>query len=160
MILMRYIAVVGGSSCSAEEKKTAFEVGREIARNEAVLVCGGGSGVMAAAAEGARLAGGTALGVLPGGRTNEGNRHLTFAIATGLGEARNAIITRTADAVIAIGGEYGTLSEIALALKMGKPAIGLNSWVLKPPHRLESELISAGSAREAVEKALVMSDKV
>ncbi len=157
MIWMRYIAVIGGSSCSEEEKKTAFEVGSEIARNESVLVCGGGSGVMEAAAEGARSAGGTALGVLPGGRTSEGNRHLTFAIATGLGEARNAIITRTADAVIAIGGEYGTLSEIALALKMGKPTIGLNSWVLQPPHCLKSELIPAGSAREAVEKALALS---
>ena len=158
MILMRYIAVIGGSRCSREERGTALEVGKEIARNEAVLVCGGGSGVMEAAAEGARLAGGTALGVLPGDRTSEGNRHLSFTVATGLGEARNAIIARTADAVIAIGGEYGTLSEIALALKMGKPTIGINSWVLKPPHRLKSELITAGSAREAVEKALALSD--
>lgn len=157
MILMRYIAVIGGSKCSEEERKTAFAVGSEIARNKAVLVCGGGSGVMEAAAEGARLAGGTVLGVLPGNRTLEGNRHLNFAVATGLGEARNAIIARTSDAVIAVGGEYGTLSEIALALKMGKPTVSLNSWVLQPPNQLKRELIAAGSAREAVEKALALS---
>ncbi len=157
MIWLLYIAVIGGSSCSAAEKKIAFEVGSEIARNGAVLVCGGGSGVMEAAAEGATSAGGTAIGVLPGEWTREGNRYLSFAIATGLGEARNAIITRTADAVIAVGGEYGTLSEIALALKMGKPTIGINSWTLQPPHQLKSGLIHAGSPVEAVEKALSLS---
>jgi len=148
---MHYIAVVGGSECTEEEKILARETGKEIARRGGVVICGGGSGVMEAVSEGARGEGGNVLGILPGSDHRQGNRHLSFAVATGLGEARNAIIARTADAVIAIGGEYGTLSEIALALKMGKPVIGIKSWVLQAPHRISGRaIIEAGSADEAV----------
>jgi len=151
---MIYLAVVGGSECSEEERRLALETGSEIARRGGVVICGGGSGVMEAASKGARLAGGEVLGILPGEDRRLGNRHLSYAVATGLGEARNAIITRTADAVIAIGGEYGTLSEIALALKMNKPVIGLKSWSLKAPRPVSIGIIEAATPAEAVTKAL------
>lgn len=149
------IAVVGGSFCSEEEKTLAFSVGSEIARRKGITICGGGSGVMEAVSRGASEAGGTTIGILPGDNRNQGNPYLTFSIATGLGEARNAIIARTADAVIAIGGEYGTLSEIALALKMKKPVMGLKSWNLKAPRHLENGIITVETAEEAVEKAML-----
>lgn len=152
MAILFYIAVIGGSYCSEEEKKLAYAVGAEIARRKSILICGGGSGVMEAASNGAVEAGGTVIGILPGDFREQGNPYLTFAIATGLGEARNAIIARTADAFIAIGGEYGTLSEIALALKMNKPVIGLKSWGLQPTRKLERSIISAETALESVEK--------
>lgn len=148
-----YIAVIGASVCNKEEDLAAFEVGRLIAGRQAVLVCGGGTGVMEAASKGAREAGGTALGILPGKSRREGNKYLSFAVATGLSDARNAIITRTADAVIAIGGQYGTLSEIALALKMKKPVIGLKTWFLKAPQTVTETVIAAQTPLEAVEKA-------
>ncbi len=150
---MLYIAVVGGSDCTEEEKLFARETGKEIARRNGVVICGGGTGVMEAASKGACQEGGAVLGVLPGSDHRLGNRYLTYTLATGLGEARNAIITRTADAVIAIGGEYGTLSEIALALKMGKPVIGLTSWTIKAPHRASSGIIDVLTPEEAVEMA-------
>lgn len=148
-----YIAVVGGASCNQEEWRLAAEVGLEIAARGGVIICGGGPGVMEAAAQGAYAAGGCTIGILPGDNANQGNRFLNYAIATGLGEARNAIIARTADAIIAIGGEFGTLSEIALALKVGKPVIGLKSWVIKPPRLIEGGIIPASAPKEAVELA-------
>lgn len=148
-----YVAVVGGANCSAEEKKLACQVGAEIARRGGILVCGGGSGVMEAAAQGAVEAGGEAIGILPGDDPRWGNPYLKLAVATGLGEARNAVIARTADAVIAVGGEYGTLSEIALALKMDKPVIGLKSWIVKAPGPLKKGITEAFTPEEAVEKA-------
>jgi len=155
---LHYIAVVGGSSCSEEEKMLARQVGAEIGRKGGVVVCGGGSGVMEAASAGAREEGGTVIGILPGDSTLEGNPHLSFAVSTGMGEARNAIIAKTAGAMIAVGGEYGTLSEIALALKMGKPVIGLKSWLLKPPRELSKTVVTAESAAEAVEKAFFLAN--
>lgn len=151
---MVYIAVVGGSDCDDEIFALAEETGVGIARRGAVLICGGGSGVMEAASRGARSAGGMVLGILPGDDPRAGNRYLTAAIATGLGEARNAVIARTADALIAVGGEFGTLSEIALAMKMGKPVIGLKTWEIKPPRELDIRFIRASSADEAVEAVL------
>ncbi len=153
---MIYLAVVGGSSCTEQEMELARETGKEIAGRGAVLLCGGGSGVMEAASAGASQEGGMVIGILPGGSAREGNQYLTAAIATGMGEARNAIITRTADAVIAIGGEYGTLSEIALAIKMGKPVIGLRSWRLSPPHGVKDGIIEKAGAEEAVETAFCL----
>ncbi|MFO7951898.1 MAG: TIGR00725 family protein [Bacillota bacterium] len=150
---MFYLAVVGGSSCTDKERELARKTGKEIAIRGAVLLCGGGSGVMEAVSAGASEEGGLVIGILPGGNRYEGNNYLTAAVATGMGEARNAIITRTADAVIAIGGEYGTLSEIALALKMGKPVIGLKSWSLSPPHEVKDGIIETTGAEEAVKKA-------
>jgi len=157
---MIYIAVVGGSECTGKEWELARDTGREIARRQGTLICGGGSGVMEAASEGVREEGGVALGILPGSDHRLGNRHLNFSIATGLGEARNAIIARSADAVIAIGGEYGTLSEIALALKMGKPVIAINSWRLEPPRKTEQIITGAASAQEAVERAFRAARKI
>ncbi|MBW6463571.1 MAG: TIGR00725 family protein [Bacillota bacterium] len=150
---MIYLAVVGGSKCSAEESRLAYEVGAVIARKGGTVICGGGLGVMEAASRGAKEAGGMVFGILPGDSPHEGNSHLTAAIATGLGEARNAIIARTVDAVIAVGGEYGTLSEIALALKMNKPVIGLRSWQLTPPIPLKTLMLVAATSAEAVDLA-------
>ncbi len=151
--MLRYIAVVGGSDCSEQEKKLARQVGAEIVKKGGIVICGGGSGVMEAASAGAREAGGTVIGILPGDSNREGNPHLSFAVSTGLGEARNVVIVKTADAVIAVGGEYGTLSEIALALKMDKPVVGLKSWSLNPPRELQKKIITAETAAQAVEKA-------
>ena len=112
------------------EAAAAHAVGREIARAGAVVVCGGLGGVMAAACRGAKKDGGTTIGILPGGDRSAANEWVDVAIATGLGEARNALIVRAADALIAVGGGFGTLSEIALALTAGKPVVGLGTWSL------------------------------
>ena len=150
---MYYIAVVGGSQCDSGLASLAEEVGAGIALRGGIVVCGGGGGVMEAASRGARAAGGMVLGILPGDDPRRGNPYLTLAVATRLGEARNAVIARTADALIAVGGEYGTLSEVALALKMGKPVIGLKTWKFEPPQRLETGIIHCETASGAVEAA-------
>lgn len=120
------IAVIGGAECSVEEGEVAEEIGYLIADNGGVLCCGGRGGVMEAACRGAREAGGMTVGILPG--TGGGNPHLSLVIRSDLGNARNAVLVSSADAVIAVGGGYGTLSEIALALKMNKPVFGLKTW--------------------------------
>lgn len=150
---MYYIAVVGGSQCDPALGSLAEKVGAEIAGRGAVLVCGGGGGVMEAASRGAQKNGGMVLGILPGDDPGQGNRYLTLAVATGLGEARNAIIARTAHALIALGGEYGTLSEMALALKMGKPVMGLETWKIGSPHEMPGGIVHCDSAAAAVEAA-------
>jgi uncharacterized protein (TIGR00725 family) len=122
------VAVVGPGEASAEEVAAAEAVGRELARRGALLVCGGLGGVMEAACRGAHEAGGATLGILPGTDRHAANPYVDIAVATGLGEARNALVVRVADALIAVGGAYGTLSEIALALKAGKAVLGLASW--------------------------------
>ncbi len=149
---MLYIAVVGGAECSARTYQIARETGAEIAKRGAVLLCGGGSGVMEASSKGAVENKGVAIGILPGNSNYEGNNYLTFSIATGLGEARNAVIARSADGVIAISGEYGTLSEIALAMKMGKPVVGIETWELKGPSERMEKLYYAENALVAIEK--------
>ena len=123
-----YVAVVGPGNASDDELTSAEAVGRGLATSGAIVVTGGLQGVMAAAAKGATEAGGTAVGILPGSDRAAGNDWLTVAIPTGLGELRNGLVIRAADAVIAIGGGYGTLSEIGLALKAGTPVTGLNTW--------------------------------
>lgn len=126
-----YIAVIGGSEISAELAGLARQVGREVARKGAVLLCGGLSGVMAAAAQGVQEAGGVSLGILPDGDRRRANPYLTYTIATNLGHARNMLIAHSADAVIAVDGSYGTVSEAAIALKLGKPVIALRvTWDL------------------------------
>lgn len=120
------IAVVGSSTCSSEEAEWATAVGRLVARAGAVLVCGGLGGVMAAAARGAREAGGLTLGILPGTSREDANPYIDVALATGMGEMRNALLVRVAGAVIAIGGGWGTLSEIALAQRIKVPVVGLH----------------------------------
>ena len=116
----------------------AESVGRELASRGAVLVCGGLGGVMEAACTGAKEGGGTTIGILPGTDRAAANPFVDFAIPTGLGEARNALVVRAADALIAIGGGYGTLSEIAFALKAGKPVVGLGTWEIEGVEIVES----------------------
>jgi uncharacterized protein (TIGR00725 family) len=116
----------------------AESVGRELASRGAVLVCGGLGGVMEAACTGAKEGGGTTIGILPGTDRAAANAFVDFAIPTGLGEARNALVVRAADALIAIGGGYGTLSEIAFALKAGKPVVGLGTWEIEGVEIVES----------------------
>jgi uncharacterized protein (TIGR00725 family) len=149
-----YVAVCGPSDATEEERALAQEVGRGLAAGGAVVVCGGLGGVMDAAALGAREAGGVAIGVLPGKSRAGSSPHLAAAIPTGMGEGRNALLVRAADAVVAISGEFGTLSEIALALKMGKPVVGLKTWELRKPDRAVDAIIQAESPKEAVAVAL------
>jgi uncharacterized protein (TIGR00725 family) len=122
------ISVIGADSCNNEIDKTAEEVGTLIAKRNAVLVSGGLDGVMEAASKGAREAGGVTVGILPGFTKDDANEYVTIPITTGLSHARNIIVVRSADAVIAVSGEYGTLSEIAIALKLCKPVIGIQTW--------------------------------
>jgi uncharacterized protein (TIGR00725 family) len=127
----RYVAVVGPGDATAAELTAAVAVGAELARAGVVLVCGGLGGVMEAACRGAREAGGTTVGILPGEDRAAANPFVDVAVATGLGEARNALVVRNADALVAVGGGYGTLSEIALALKAGKRVVGLGGWEIE-----------------------------
>lgn len=123
-----YLAVVGASEASDRERSWASDVGRLVAAAGAVLVCGGLGGVMEAACRGALEAGGVTLGLLPGSDRAAANPYLTIAVATGLGELRNGLVVRAADAVIGIGGGWGTLSELALARRSGAPTFLLGSW--------------------------------
>lgn len=155
---MTYVAVVGSGDEEAARNTAAEVVGRGIARAGAVLVCGGLGGVMAAACRGARAEGGRTIGLLPGLRREDANEWVDVAIPTGLGEARNAVIVRAADVLIAIGGEYGTLSEIALALKTGVPVVGLETWQLTSPGGDPDDgVVRALTADDAVELALAIS---
>jgi len=126
-------------------------LGRGIALRDAVLVCGGLTGVMEHAARGARAAGGLTIGLLPGDDPDDANEHIDVAIATGLGHARNAILVRTADGIVAVGGGLGTLSEIALALRNRRPTIGIKTWRFDRQDRTEPELPVAENAAEALE---------
>jgi uncharacterized protein (TIGR00725 family) len=141
------ISVIGAGSCNNQIYKLAEEVGSLIAQRGAILVSGGLGGVMEAASKGASEAGGTVVGILPGFSREEANRYVTIPITTGLSHARNVIVARTADAVIAVSGEYGTLSEIAIALKLGKPVIGIQTW-----DQVDG-VITVDTAEEAVQRA-------
>jgi uncharacterized protein (TIGR00725 family) len=147
-----YVAVIGASNATEWELATAEDVGGLLAAAGCVLVCGGLGGVMDAAARGSSAAGGTSIGILPGDERERASRFLTVAIATGFGEARNAIVARTADAVIAVGGEFGTLSEIALALKMGTPVIGLGTWALGRDDLDRDPIVRAETPGEALDR--------
>jgi uncharacterized protein (TIGR00725 family) len=149
-----FVAVIGSASTDAEYAALAEEVGREIARRGAILVCGGRGGVMEAACRGAKSAGGTTVGILPGTDRREANAYVDIPIVTGMGEARNAIVVRTADAVIAVSGGYGTLSEVGLALKMGRPVVGLRTWQLNREGRPAGGILEASTPAEAVRLAL------
>lgn len=133
-----YVAVVGPGDASERELEAAEEVGRELAARGAVVVCGGLGGVMAAACRGAASAGGLTVGILPGADRSVANDWVRVAIPTGLGEMRNALVVRAADAVVAVGGAYGTLSEIALALKTGVRVVGLSSWAIDGMRRAQT----------------------
>jgi uncharacterized protein (TIGR00725 family) len=125
-----YVSVVGSGTASGELYEKAREVGRLVAERGGTIVCGGRSGVMEAVARGATEAGGTAIGILPDEDRKGANAFLSFSIATGTGHARNLAVVCSGDVVIAIGGEYGTLSEIGLARKVGRPVVALESWDL------------------------------
>ena len=122
------ISVIGAGSCDQDIYKIAGEVGKLIAQKGATLITGGLGGVMEAASKGAKESGGTTVGILPGFSKGEANKYVDIPITTGLSHARNIIVAGSADAVIAISGEYGTLSEIAIALKLGKPVAGIRTW--------------------------------
>ncbi len=149
-----HVAVVGAASASERELVWAEEVGRLLARAGAILVCGGLGGVMEAAARGCVLESGMAIGVLPGDDREGASPHLTAAVVTGMGEARNALVARSADAIIAVGGEFGTLSEIALGLKLGKPVVGLGTWRVDREGLVEDPIARARTPAEAVERAI------
>ncbi|MBI2176968.1 MAG: TIGR00725 family protein [Candidatus Tectomicrobia bacterium] len=142
------IAVIGDSAPSAETAALAEEVGRLLAREGAVLVCGGLGGVMEAAARGAKSAGGLTIGILPGYDPASANPHIDLPVCTGMGHARNAVIAATAGALIALEGSYGTLSEIALGLKLGRRVVGLGRRESPPG------VLPARNPEEAVRRAL------
>jgi len=145
-----YVAVVGASTATADEERTAEEVGRLLAERGAIVVTGGLGGVMAAASRGARGAGGTTVGLLPGEDRSAANPWVQVAIPTGMGEARNALVVRASDAVIAVGGEFGTLSEVALALKLGRPVAGIGTWRIERDGMSTDPLLRADDAQTAV----------
>jgi uncharacterized protein (TIGR00725 family) len=150
-----YIAVCGPDPAPEEVAAQCQSVGQAIARAGAVLVCGGLGGAMEAAARGAAAEGGTVLGILPGADRVAANQFVTVAVPTGMGEMRNALIVRAADAVIAVGGEFGTLSEIALALKAGTPVVGIGTWELaKAAGPVPDPIVRVATAAEAVALAL------
>jgi uncharacterized protein (TIGR00725 family) len=146
---MVFIGVIGEAEASPENAQHAYEVGRLIAERGATLVCGGGDGVMLHACRGAREAGGSTVGILPGFEHREANPHVEWPIVTGMGELRNAIIVRTSHALIAVGGGCGTLVELAFALKQGIPVVGLNTWSITHPVK-GKVLRTVGTPGEAV----------
>jgi hypothetical protein len=147
MPLSPYVAVVGPGDASPEEADAAEQVGAGLARAEAVVVCGGLGGVLEAACRGAYRAGGMTIGILPGTDRAAANEWARVVIPTGMGEMRNALVVRAADAVIAVGGGYGTLSEVALALRAGVPVVGVDTWTI-------DGVIGVGSPADAVATAV------
>jgi hypothetical protein len=146
------VGVIGGSEVSPALYAAAETIGREVAAHRAVLVTGGLTGVMEAAAKGANAAGGLTIGILPAFSAHDANPYIDLPIVTGLGEARNIIIIRTSEVLIAVGGGYGTLSEIAFALRLHKPVIGLDTWDVAEP------IIRVHTPQEAITKAFALLD--
>ncbi len=151
-----FIGVIGGGEISSQVAGIAEEVGREIARRGAVLVCGGLGGVMEAACKGASDEGGLTIGILPGDNRLAANPYVKIPIVTGLGHARNVAVVKSSQAIIAIDGSYGTLSEIGHALQNGIPVIGLNTWSLSIDGKVDDSIIPADSPKEAVNKAIAL----
>ena len=149
------ISVIGGSnSASPEALGLVEEVGFLIARADAVLVCGGLNGVMEAACKGAKRGGGLTIGVLPGSDPREANPHVDVPVVTAISTARNAIVVRTGDAIIAIDGSYGTLTEMAYAFDLGKKVFGLRSWELEKVGVPRDLYVTVKTPREAVDRAI------
>jgi uncharacterized protein (TIGR00725 family) len=151
---MPTIAVVGAGVATREEQAVARDVGRLLAQAGAPVVCGGRGGVMEAVCRGAHEAGGTTVGILPGSDRADANPYVDVVIPTGLGEARNAVVVRAADGVIAVGGGYGTLSEIAFALKLGLPVVGVRTWELSHGGRRDDAMVAVDTAPMAVATVL------
>lgn len=139
------VAVIGGHTCSRNLYRTAKELGSLIAKEKWVLICGGHGGVMEAACSGAKQAGGITVGILPSYDGEDANPYVDIKIPTGLGYARNILVVRAADIIVAIDGKYGTLSELSFALNEGKPVLGLNTWDIKG-------VIKIKDPQEAIEK--------
>ncbi len=150
----KLIAVIGGSEPSSEETRLAEEVGRELARRGVTLICGGLGGVMEAACRGAASEGGLTVGILPGNSPDTANPFVCIPIVSSIGYARNVAVVKSAQAVIAIGGSYGTLSEIAYALQSDIPVIGLNTWSISRNNQTDDSIIIVEDPIEAVEIAL------
>ncbi len=150
----KIISVIGSGQATPEESKLAEEVGRELAKQQAILVCGGLGGVMEAACRGAKAEGGLTIGILPGDNRETANPNVQIPIVTSIGYARNASVAKTGEAVIAIGGSYGTLSEIAFALQSGIPVIGLGTWSLYKNNKQDMSIIQVKTPSEAVREAL------
>ena len=149
------IAVVGGGNAAEPSASVAEQVGLALAIAGATVVCGGLGGVMAAACRGAKAADGLTVGILPGKNARDANQWVDVVIATGLGEARNALVVSSADGVVAIGGEYGTLSEVALALRAGIPVVGIDTWSLvRPGGTTDAGIISIEYPDKAVAEVL------
>ncbi len=148
------VAVIGASRPSAEHERLAEEVGRGLGAAGAIVITGGGPGVMAAASRGARAAGAVVVGILPGTDPRAANEWVTVALPTGIGELRNGLIVRAADAVVAVGGAYGTLSEIALALSAGVGVVGLDTWAIDGVHVADSPAAAVGHVLELAARAV------
>ncbi|MFQ6008547.1 MAG: TIGR00725 family protein [Candidatus Zixiibacteriota bacterium] len=142
------IAVVGASKCSKKLRDMAAQVGKYVAEHGGVIVCGGLGGIMEGAARGAKEAGGVTIGILPTDNKDDANEFIDYVIPTGFGEARNIMVVRTADAVVAFPGKYGTLSEMAFALNADKPVVSVNAW------RLSDEIQQVENPVEAAELAM------
>ena len=151
-----FIGVIGGSEVPETIMRRAEEVGREIARRGGVVVCGGMGGVMEAACRGATSEGGLTIGILPGDDRESANPCVRIPIVTGIGYARNVAVVKTSQAVIAIDGSYGTLSEIAYALQSGIPVIGLGTWSVSLNGKPDTAIHQADTPREAVDMAFSM----
>jgi uncharacterized protein (TIGR00725 family) len=148
-----YVAIVGASVAAEQERQSAEAIGRGLAKAGALIVCGCRGGVMAAACRGARDAGGITIGILPGSDRSAANEWVQVVIPTGLGELRNGLVVRAADVVVAIGGAYGTLSEIALALRAGTPVLGLGTWNIDGVEHQQSVDETIGRALELAAQA-------
>lgn len=151
-----YVAVSGGGDADAATCQLAEEVGAELARLGAVVLTGGLDGAMAAACRGAKGAGGTTIGILPSDDRADANPWVDVAVPTGLGEGRNALLVRAADALVAVAGGFGTLSEIALALRLGRPVVGLGTWELARGGDAVPAIVTAATPAEAAGAAVAL----
>ncbi|HEY1635269.1 MAG TPA: TIGR00725 family protein [Acidimicrobiales bacterium] len=152
-----HVAVVGAGDADEELAAAAEEVGRRLAEAGVAVVCGGLGGVMEAACRGAKSAGGLTIGILPGRRRQDANRWVDVAIPTGMGETRNALVVLSADAVVAVGGEHGTLSEVAFGLKLGRPVVGLRTWrLVRGDGAVDESIVPAEDPQAAVAVVLAL----
>ncbi|MFF7974374.1 TIGR00725 family protein [Streptomyces sp. NPDC007905] len=152
-----YVAVVGPEAATSSEVETAQRLGRLLAQQHCTVICGGLGGVMEAVCRGAKSQGGTTVGLLPGSSRAQGNAFLSVALPTGLGELRNGLVVRSADAVIVVGGSWGTLSEMALAVRTNKPTIVINGWDIGVPDQPRNpQLRMATSVEDAIDALLWM----
>ena len=154
-----HVAVVGSGHADESERDLAARLGRALAEAGAVVVCGGLGGVMEAVCRGVRDGGGLSVGILPGADRGAANPYVDIAVPTGMGEGRNVLVVRGADAVVAVGGEYGTLSEVALALQAGIPVIGLGTWELAKQGRAVEVVLRANTPEEAAAAAVREADR-